>query len=197
LFKGVPRLETKNVGGGGVRGMNGIRECRAVSSSTVGWGGEPDRAVDQRAAATNWGSASCTHTDEVVDAAARQPAWWQVDLGATALVDHVNVWHRTDCCQDRLMSAHVMLGAQPLSESQDMAAFKASAHLCGSLSDYTHAPEVSYCGGKEGRYLVVAHTSSTGDAHLAQDGTTESGGGTSKGEIVTICEARLERSSAV
>jgi hypothetical protein len=62
LFKGVPRLETKNVGGGGVRGMNGIRECRAVSSSTVGWGGEPDRAVDQRAAATNWGSASCTHT---------------------------------------------------------------------------------------------------------------------------------------
>ena len=85
---------------------------------------------------------------------------------------------------------------QPLA-NQDMAAFKASAHLCGSLSDYTHAPEVSYCGGKEGRYLVVAHTSSTGDAHLAQDGTTESGGGTSKGEIVTICEARLERSSAV
>ena len=52
--------------------------------------------------------------DEVVDAAARQPAWWQVDLGATALVDHVNVWHRTDCCQDRLMSAHVMLGLHGL-----------------------------------------------------------------------------------
>jgi hypothetical protein len=31
----------------------------------------------------------------------------QVDLGALATVDHVSLWHRTDCCQDRLEGAQI------------------------------------------------------------------------------------------
>ena len=27
------------------------------------------------------------------------PAWWQADLGATATISAIKVWHRTDCCQ--------------------------------------------------------------------------------------------------
>ena len=41
-------ITTPNARGGHREGINGIRICRATSSSTVGWGGEPDRAVDQR-----------------------------------------------------------------------------------------------------------------------------------------------------
>lgn len=36
-----------SAGGGSNQCINGKRICGAVSSSTVGWGGEPDRALDQ------------------------------------------------------------------------------------------------------------------------------------------------------
>ena len=39
-------VTTDNMCGGGCRGTNGIRRCGSVSSSTIGWGGEPDRAID-------------------------------------------------------------------------------------------------------------------------------------------------------
>ena len=42
------------------------------------------------------------------------PAWWQVDLGGMAQVDKVNVWHRTDCCQDRLEGAQIYVSTTPL-----------------------------------------------------------------------------------
>ena len=34
-------LTTPNARGGHKEGINGLRTCRAISSSTVGWGGEP------------------------------------------------------------------------------------------------------------------------------------------------------------
>ena len=53
-------------------GPNGVRVCGAASSSTVGWGGEPDRAID----GTNtgaWNQASCTYTGPGPLAAATHP----------------------------------------------------------------------------------------------------------------------------
>jgi hypothetical protein len=44
---GTCAVQTNNVGGGGIKGVNGVRRCGATSSSTVGWGGEPDRVVDK------------------------------------------------------------------------------------------------------------------------------------------------------
>eukprot|EP01043_Picozoa_sp_COSAG02_P062204 COSAG02_NODE_8523_length_2537_cov_34.997539_1_plen_285_part_10 len=41
LNEGSCSVPTDNAGGGGVPGINGVRRCGAVSSSTVGWGGEP------------------------------------------------------------------------------------------------------------------------------------------------------------
>ena len=38
----------------------------------------------------------------------------QVDLGALATVDHVSLWHRTDCCQDRLEGAQIYVSTTPL-----------------------------------------------------------------------------------
>ena len=99
-------VQTSNVNGGGQAGTNGIRVCGDVRSSTVGWGGEPNRAIDQDTS-TQWGGGTCTHTDagdaveRNVDGSLHGPAWWQVDLGQGALINHVDLWHRTDCCQDR------------------------------------------------------------------------------------------------
>lgn len=109
---------------------NGVRICGATSSSTVGWGGEPDRAIDGKHC-SEYGDNSCTHTDAggVGDAerhTAGEPAWWQVDLGGPATISHVDIWHRTGCgesqtdpltgaiitqseCNARLNGAHVFV----------------------------------------------------------------------------------------
>ena len=88
--------------------VNGKRICGAASSSTVGWGGEPDRAIEGSITHSGaWGRNSCTHTDagdyneRNIDGSLHGPAWWQVDLGDGALINHVDLMHRTDCCQDR------------------------------------------------------------------------------------------------
>eukprot|EP01046_Picozoa_sp_COSAG06_P020491 COSAG06_NODE_1498_length_9264_cov_2.916094_5_plen_1484_part_00 len=162
-------------GGYGVDGRGG------TASSTVGWGGEPNRAIEQHvetAGATAWGQGSCTHTDAGsqtetnIDGSPHGPAWWQVDLGQGALVNHVDLKHRTDCCQDRLEFASVWV-----SETADYT----TGTKCGTLSDHTMSPEVSQCGQVYGRYVTVAH------AH----GVDTHGGGTSGGRVVTICDAKV------
>jgi hypothetical protein len=55
-------LTTKNRNGGNKPGTNGIRHCGAASQSTMGWGGEPGRAIDGKKC-TTYGDGSCTHTD--------------------------------------------------------------------------------------------------------------------------------------
>ena len=81
-FDSTP-LTTNHALGGNQAGPNGVRRCGAASSSTVGWGGEPDRAIDGNADG-NWGANSCTHTDDPGSEIAGVH-WWQVDLGATSL----------------------------------------------------------------------------------------------------------------
>jgi uncharacterized repeat protein (TIGR01451 family) len=40
-------------------------------------------------------------------------AWWQVDLGASAVLDSVAVWNRTDCCGSRLNDYWVFVSDTP------------------------------------------------------------------------------------
>ena len=154
-------VETNNVNGGGQAGTNGVRICGAASSSTVGWGGEPDRAIDGDTNSV-WGGDSCSHTDSA-------PAWFQLDLGGTATIDHVSLYHRTDCCQDRLESALIYV-----SGTKDFN----HGIVCGQISDHTQEPEVSQCGGAaQGRYVTIDHASG--------------GGGSSGGSVITICEIEV------
>lgn len=36
------------------------------------------------------------------------PAWWQVDLGSSCSIDHVVVFNRTDCCQERARTIQLL-----------------------------------------------------------------------------------------
>ena len=170
-------------GGWGINGnyanscVNGKRICGAASSSTVGWGGEPDRAIDATLEeSTAWGQGSCTHTDagntqeRNLDGSLHGPAWWQVDLGQGALVNHVDVMHRTDCCQDRLEHAKIYVSTTP--------DYKTSGVECSPMSDHTKRPEVSQCNQVYGQYVTVAHDHAEG-------------GGSSGGAIVSICKAQV------
>ena len=86
---------------------------------------------------------SCSHTADVDG-----ESWFQLDLGHVALIDSVSIWHRTDCCNDRLQSARIFI-----SETTDYSA----GVRCGGMSDATNEPEVSPCGGSaEGRYVTLS-----------------------------------------
>jgi hypothetical protein len=101
-------------------------------------------------------------------------ARWQVDLGGTAQISHVNVWHRTDCCQDRLEAAKIFVSAMdPVVNGRFN---PQGAQQCGQITDSTHAPEVATCTGS-GRFVTVAHTADAG--------------GTSDGIVITICEMEI------
>jgi hypothetical protein len=128
--------------------MNGIRRCGNTAQSTMGWGspdtpatshGEPGVAIDGDPN-SDWGGGSCTHTDLA-------PAWWQVNLGTRATVTKVNVWHRTNCCQDRLETAQIYV-----SDTPDFG----NGRPCSPLSDSSNNPESTTCAGDGGTSLLHA-----------------------------------------
>jgi hypothetical protein len=143
-FDSTP-LTTNHALGGNQAGPNGVRRCGAASSSTVGWGGEPDRAIDGNPDGS-WGSGSCTHTD---DPGSVIPGvhWWQVDLGSSVVVQAVELYHRTDCCQTRLMGATVYV-----STSDD---YTTTGTACGEVDDHLGQPDITDCGGVSGQYVTV------------------------------------------
>ncbi len=73
--------------------------------------GEPSRAVDGN---TNgdWSGSSVTHTSN-----SEPNAWWEVDLGLHADIDHINVYKRTDaCCSSRLSNFYVFISDTPFDD---------------------------------------------------------------------------------
>ncbi len=62
----------------------------------MAWDGVPARAVDGNRNGAFSGN-SVTHTSEP-----STEAWWQVDLGAVAAIDRIEIYNRTDCCGERL-----------------------------------------------------------------------------------------------
>ena len=155
------------------------RVCGATSSSTLGWGGEPDRAIDGKHC-SEWGDGSCTHTDAGrqdpltgqtdlnVDGTPHGPAWWQVDLGGTASITKVDVWHRTGCgdiitdpvtgravsssCNSRLEGSHIFVSNQKRAPDGKMWSVTtctqgSGCSVCGVLhSSIGQQPEVITCG---------------------------------------------------
>ena len=88
------------------------------------------------------GDGSCTHTENGSD------EWWQVDLGQTYQIQRVDIWHRSDCCQSRLLTATVMV-----SDTPDFGA----GMTCGTIDDFLGEPDETACDLQRGRYVTVVH----------------------------------------
>jgi len=84
----------RNNGAGGNSNTNLALNGTASQSSTSN-GGNPSRAIDNNTNG-NWSGGSVTHTNNAVN------SWWQVDLGADADLDRIEIFNRTNCCSDRL-----------------------------------------------------------------------------------------------
>ena len=112
-----------------------------TSQSSQDSGGSSERAVDGNHEGV-YDENSCTHTDESGGA-----HWWQVDLGNSHDIGRVSIYHRTDCCQDRLAGAEVIVSAT--------SSF-ASGEVCEVLDEAAAQPELVDCNGRAGRYVTVS-----------------------------------------
>ena len=95
---GVLSLAEVQVFSGGVNiAING-----KSSQSSVGYGGNPERAIDNNTSGS-WGDNSITHTD------GKQAPWWSLELSQEARVEKIVIWNRTDGSVERLNNFNVSL----------------------------------------------------------------------------------------
>jgi hypothetical protein len=85
-------------------------------------------------------------------------AWWQVDLGASATVDSVVVWNRTDCCGSRLGDYWVFVSNTPFGVADTPATLQNRAGTFSSHQTSAPNPSASVAVGSPGRYVRVQLT---------------------------------------
>jgi hypothetical protein len=93
---------------------------------------------------------SVTHTNSEAN------PWWQVDLGATATVNSVTVWNRTDCCGARLGDYWVFISDTPFSAGETPSTLQSRAGTWSSHQTAMPNPSALIAtGGAQGRYIRV------------------------------------------
>ncbi|MHC1785276.1 MAG: discoidin domain-containing protein [Anaerolineaceae bacterium] len=89
-----------------------LAENKTASQSSDYAGNAASRAVDGNTDG-NLANNSTTHTN------ADWQAWWQVDLGASYMVEEINLWPRSDCCEWRTNNVYLLVSDTPF-ESNDL-----------------------------------------------------------------------------
>jgi uncharacterized repeat protein (TIGR01451 family) len=85
--------------------------------------------------------------------------WWQVDLGASATVNTIVVWNRTDCCGSRLNDYWVFVSDTPFSSTDTPATLQNRPGTFSSHQTTSPSPSaVIAAGGTPGRYVRVQLT---------------------------------------
>jgi hypothetical protein len=77
--------------------FTGVRRCGATSSSSTGRDGDPGNAIDGlgfdgKLTGKHYGTPNSSGWQCTCTPGNAVPAWWQVDLGQQARIDHVDVW---------------------------------------------------------------------------------------------------------
>jgi hypothetical protein len=86
-------------------------------------------------------------------------AWWEVDLGISAIVNSIVIWNRTDCCGDRLSDYWIFVSDIPFLDTDTPASLQ---NRVGTFASHqTSAPNPSSTiavNGAQGRYIRVQLT---------------------------------------
>ena len=86
-----------------------VRQSSDYSHNNLTREGTADDAVDGSVNG-NFSQGSVSHTDK------EAYPYWEIDLGesqATKTIDKIEVWNRTDCCNDRLASYYILVSDKP------------------------------------------------------------------------------------
>ena len=81
--------------------------------------------------------------------------WWQVDLGASAQVNSVVIWNRTDCCGSRLSDYWVFISSTPFLPTDTPATLQNRAGTFASHQTTAPNPNTSIPVNAPGRYVRV------------------------------------------
>ena len=122
----------------------------AAQSSTL-YPGLTDayKAMDGNTDGSFW-DGSVSHTNQDAN------AWWQVDLGASAIVSSIVVWNRTDCCGDRLSDYWVFVSDTPFGPADTPATLQGRAGTWSSHQTVQPNPSAAITiTGAQGRYVRV------------------------------------------
>jgi len=124
-----------------------VARGKPTKQSSTGYGGVSKLAVDGNTNG-NYGKAhTCTHTNN-------EAGYWQVDLGKMYPIDHINVYHRTDCCQDRAKNAKVIVSPTSNWNSGIVCQDLQTIVKRGQAGDHRN-PETIECRGAKGRYVTI------------------------------------------
>jgi len=82
-------------------------------------------------------------------------AWWQVDLGASATLNSIVIWNRTDCCSSRLSDYWVFVSDTPFDPSDTPATLQGRAGTWSSHQTSPPSPSANILAGAQGRYVRV------------------------------------------
>ncbi len=133
---------------------------KTARQSSIYANGSADRAVDSDVSTDKgpWKSGGVTHTRY------DQNAWWEVDLGATYTLSEISYSGRTDCCQDRLENAYVMVSEQAFGNNT-LATSLANSQIWRSFQSQAPNPGITIpLENIQGRYVRIQLE---GRAHLS------------------------------
>jgi len=82
-------------------------------------------------------------------------AWWQVDLGASASVNSVVIWNRTDCCGSRLSDYWVFVSNTPFQTNDTPATLQSRAGTFASHQTSAPSPAATIVANTQGRYVRI------------------------------------------
>jgi len=98
----------------------------------------------------NFWDGSVSHTN--LDA----NAWWEVDLGASATINSVVIWNRTDSCNNRLTDYWVFISNVPFAASDTPSTLQGAAGVWSNHQTTMPNPTTTVAaGGVQGRYVRI------------------------------------------
>ena len=132
----------------------------ASQSSTYG-GGVAGLAVDGNTTGSSPWSADLQHTTNEA-----QP-WWEVDLGAFSQIDQVNLYNRSNCCEDRLRDFYILISPSPFAPGASLNDLLNNSSVQQSFFSGIAGAQENISLNASGRYVRI-QLSGSGALHMAE-----------------------------
>ncbi|MEM6631150.1 MAG: discoidin domain-containing protein, partial [Bacteroidota bacterium] len=134
---------------------------KQTQQSSTKASGHSSLAVDGKLTGGDPWNGEIQHTQKEI-----QP-WWQVDLGQVAQLSEIQLYNRTNCCQERLRNFVVLLSEQPFPETSNLDQLLSNPSI--EAVSYAGATQVQYVftSGAQARYVRI-QLRGTASLHMAE-----------------------------
>ncbi|MEM6630146.1 MAG: PKD domain-containing protein [Bacteroidota bacterium] len=146
---------------GGCSTPGNLALSKPTSQSSTYGNGVAGLAVDGATNGTSPWSADLQHTNNEA-----QP-WWEVDLGAFSQIDQVNVYNRSDCCQDRLRDFYVLVSTSPFAAGASLNDLLNNSSISQTYFSGIAGLQESIPVNTTGRYVRI-QLSGSGVLHMSE-----------------------------